>query len=244
MPFPFVAEGHVHVVHDGNRGLRNHFENAGIVEDERLFPASILAFFDAPVKAEIIIVASIGDKLVVVPHGHTETVAHVVTGGALVRKLVVRVFGVVGVFDRHDVHVLRIFARSRSRSVCGACRGFLGEVRESRLDCAFDCHVEIVDGGSLLLAAGDYGTVAHLFADDDNGATHGHEVRAELDIGTFGEGVARLGDRCTDNGLHHLGSIGREFGTGGCEDLDVGGKRNCREREKGCNNLLHAFKYR
>jgi len=45
-----------------------------------------------------------------------------------------------------------------------------------------------------------------------------------------------------DERLHHVGSVGSEVRAGRRKNLDVSGKRDCREGEKGGNNLLHVLK--
>ena len=243
MPFPFITKSDVHIVYDSNGRLGNDLENARIVEYEGLLPTAVDIVFCMTIGIPF---AAFFNKVIVVPHGHTQTVAHVVAGGALAGKVFVRIFaGTAGRFDRHHIHYLRFARGTRFRSIRLRRSGFIFDIGECLLCRVFNGDIQIVDRRGLLLARTDNSTVFHLFADHHNGRTHRHQGRAELDFGTgFHGGVTRLADSGTDNRLHHVGGIGRKIRTRRRKNLDIRGKRKTRQGKNSGNKifLLHAKK--
>ena len=139
-------------------------------------------------------------------------------------KVVVGVAAVTVFGDKHH-HVRLRFLPSGGRCI-RIVRIVFGNIGECRLDGAIDGDIEIVDGASLLPAAPDYRSVINLFANHDEGRAHRHDVRAELDFCTaVDRGITRFADRCTHDGMNHVGGIGSELGTFGGEHLNVGSKR-------------------
>ena len=224
------------------------------MEDECLFPGAVgVVFF---VAGDVALAVLFGE-VIVVPKGCAEAVADIVAGGALVCEIVVRVaVALLVAFGRDDYDYIRLrFLIVTVVCVVAVLRGSLhigilrcalhvsvcaGEVGEGSLDGPVDGVVQIVDGIRLLPSASDDRTVANLFADHDKGAAHGHDACTQLDFGgAFDRRVSRLAHGGAHDGLDHVRGVRCKFRSAWGENLDVGGKRKCGEREKSGENLFH-----